>query len=70
MLEHVKKMGLINLKLHLNIIEADISSSKDPNGSANPFAIIYFSTDSKNGHQTCVAYDTLNPTWNQQFDLY
>lgn len=70
MLEHIEKASSVKVKLHLNIIEAELASPKDSNGNASLFATFFFSSDPTICHKTAVESDTLTPTWNEHFDLY
>eukprot|EP00045_Choanoeca_perplexa_P013788 m.157711 g.157711 ORF g.157711 m.157711 type:complete len:1047 (+) comp16455_c0_seq2:45-3185(+) len=60
--------GAVNGIIHLHIHKASDLAPKDTNGKADPYINIFLDGD-KVG-QTRVVPETLNPTWEQSFEIY
>lgn len=57
------------MRLNVEVIEAQNLEPKDPNGLSDPFVTMYIGSAPAHRYNTSVKSTTLNPTWEEHFSL-
>ncbi len=52
------------------VVKAANLAAKDPNGKSDPFCSVYLGATESDIHKTKIKTGTLDPEWNEVFDLY
>lgn len=57
------------IRLNVEVIEAQELQPKDPNGQSDPFVTMYIASSPTHRYNTSVKSGTLNPVWEEHFSL-
>ena len=57
------------MSIHVRVIEAHNLHAADVDGKSDPYCVIRVNSDKKKKYKTKVVNSSLDPTWNQDFDI-
>lgn len=69
MLKQAEQKEPPEIRLNVEVIEAQELQPKDPNGLSDPFVTMYIASSPTHRYNTSVKSATLNPVWEEHFSL-